>query len=186
MSFILGGKHALHDHLIGAPIPDAENRRAEENPRPGKVRIAHGLDHVEVAGGQGSAQAFEPAHLVHSDHGQDDGAENQDEGLHQVGINDRGQSSGDSVNTGGDDQNHRRCQRAPAHHTLQHNRGSVEVHGNLGEYIGQDGNSRQVHGAGPAEAPLQKFRHGEDVGAQIKRDEDPTQDQQDQASQPFK
>src|SRR6185369_14449444 len=125
VSFVLGREHALHNHLVGAPIPDAENGRAEENSGPGKVGIAHGLDHVEVAGGQGGAQAGKSSHLVHSNHGQNDGAENQDQGLHQVGINDRGQSSGNGVNTSGDNQNDRSGQRAPAHYPLQHNRGSV-------------------------------------------------------------
>ena len=44
----------------------------------------------------------------------------------------------------------------------------------------------RVNSARPAEAALQKFRHGEHVGAQVKRDKDPAQNQQDQAGQPFK
>ena len=41
--FILRGEHALHDHLVGAPVPDAENRRAEENPVQGKSGSLIGL-----------------------------------------------------------------------------------------------------------------------------------------------
>ena len=40
VALVLRGEHALHDDLVGTPIPDAENRCAEENAGPGKVRIA--------------------------------------------------------------------------------------------------------------------------------------------------
>ena len=39
VAFIFGGEHALHDDLVGAPIPDADNRRAEENSGPRKIGI---------------------------------------------------------------------------------------------------------------------------------------------------
>ncbi len=146
MSFILGGEHALHDHLVGTPIPDAENRRPEENTCPGKVRIAHRLDHVEIARGQSGAQTFESAHPVHSDYGQYGGAENQDQGLHKVGVDDCSESSCNGVNTRGDHQDHRCRQRAPAHHALQHNRRRIKMDGNFGEYVSQNGDARQIHG----------------------------------------
>ena len=38
--FVLGAEHALHDHLIGAPVPDAEDRRAEEDAGPRERRVA--------------------------------------------------------------------------------------------------------------------------------------------------
>ncbi len=104
--------HQYHMPRIGAP---------KKMPVHGKVRIAHRLDHVEVAGGQGGAQPFKAADPVHSDHGKDDGADNQDQGLHQIGINDRRQSSGDGVNAGRDHQDDRGGQRTPAHHAFQHN-----------------------------------------------------------------
>ena len=64
---------------------------------------------------------------MHSDHSQDDRAEDQDQGLHQVGINDRGQSAGNGVNTGGDDQDDGRRQRTPSDDALQYDRRRVEV-----------------------------------------------------------
>src|SRR5438132_11910876 len=59
------------------------------------------------------------------------------------------------------------------------------MHRNFGEHISNDGYARQIYRARPAEATLQKFRHGEHIGAQIKRNENPTQYQKDQASQPL-
>ena len=37
VSFIFCGEHALHDHLIRAPIPDPENGRAKKNTRPREI-----------------------------------------------------------------------------------------------------------------------------------------------------
>src|SRR5207249_10155584 len=55
MAFICGRKHTLHDHLIDTPIPNAEDGRAEKDSSPGKIRVAHRLDHMEVAGRYPSA-----------------------------------------------------------------------------------------------------------------------------------
>src|SRR5437773_10396674 len=55
----------------------------------------------------------------------------------------------------------------------------------FGKHISNDRNARKVHGARPAEATLQELRHGENVGAQIETNENPTQSQKNQASQPF-
>src|SRR3984957_14507537 len=59
------------------------------------------------------------------------------------------------------------------------------MHGDLGQDISNDGNTGQVNGGTAAEAPLQELRHGEYVGAEIERNEDPSQDQEDQTGQPF-
>ena len=58
------GEDALHDDLIGTPIPDAENRCAEENACPRKIGIGDRLYHVEVTGGHHGAQCAEAADFV--------------------------------------------------------------------------------------------------------------------------
>src|ERR1041385_7193800 len=60
------------------------------------------------------------------------------------------------------------------------------MYGNLGEYVGDDGNGRQVDGTTATEAAFQELRHGEYIGTQIERHKNPTEHQQDEAGQPFK
>ena len=38
----------------------------------------------------------------------------------------------------------------------------------------------------PVEAPLEELRHGEDIGSQVERDENPAENEQDETGQPFK
>ena len=59
------------------------------------------------------------------------------------------------------------------------------MHGNFREDVGDDRDAGEVHSALPAEAALEELRHREHVGAQIKRDEHPSENQQDQAGQPL-
>ena len=58
--------------------------------------------------------------------------------------------------------------------------------GNFREDVSNYGNARQIGGATAIETALQKFRHGEDVGAEIKRHKHPAEKQQHQAGQPLK
>ena len=56
---------------------------------------------------------------------------------------------------------------------------------NLGEYVSNDGDASQVDRAIAVEAALQKFRHGENVGAQIEGHEHPAEDEENHAGEPF-
>ena len=111
---------------------------------------------------------------MQSENRQDHGADDQNDGLDQIGVNHRRQAAGNRVNAGHDHQNERRSERIPADHSLQNYCRRVQVNGNLGEDVGQDRDAGKINGARAAEAPLQKFRHGENVGAQIERNEYPT------------
>ena len=51
--YVPRAQHALHVRLVRAPVPDAENRVAEQNGQPGElvqlsVGVHHGLEHVEL------------------------------------------------------------------------------------------------------------------------------------------
>ena len=89
MSFVLGGEHPLDNDLVGAPVPDAQDGRAKENSCPGKFRIARWFDHVEIVRRQSGAETCESSDLMQTDEGKDDGADDQNDGLNQIGIDDR-------------------------------------------------------------------------------------------------
>ena len=59
------------------------------------------------------------------------------------------------------------------------------MNGNFGENVGNDGNAGEISGAAAIEAALQKFGHGENVGAQIKRNEDPAEEKKNQRGFPL-
>ena len=140
---------------------------------------------MEVLGGHQGAQIPHAANPVKTDHGERHCTRDQDESLHRVGIDDRRQSSGDGVNARGDDEDDRGFHQRPARDALQHDAGSIELHRNLGENVSDDRDGRQVNRALPVKTPLEKFRHGEDIRAQVKGHEHPSQDKKHDAGQPF-
>src|SRR6202040_2448310 len=174
-----------HDDLVSTPIPDAKNRRAEKDAGPWKVRIGDRFNHVEVVGRHHRAEMFQAADASQADDRQGNSAGNQDESLNGVGINDGGQAAGDSVNSGGNDQNDRGLPQRPASNTLKNHASRIELHGDFGEDVGDDGDSREIDGGRSIEAPLQEFRHREDVATQVEGYENPPENQQDQAGQPL-
>ena len=134
---------------------------------------------------QSSAQSCKSSHLVQSDESEDHRSSDEDHGLHQIGVDYRRQSSRHGVNTGCDYQNDRRSQRTPPHHSLQHDGRRIKMDRYLREYVRQDGNHGQVDRARTAKAPLQEFRHGKHIRAEIEGNKHPAQEQQDQTCQPF-
>src|SRR5277367_879792 len=179
-------KHALHNHLIRAPIPDAKNRRAKKYACPWKILVAGRSHHVEVTRRHHGAQVFKSTHAVEANDRQSHRATYKDEGLDGIGVDDRGQAAGDCVNAGGDHQNNRRLPQRPASDTLQNDASRVKLNRNLRENVCDDRNRRQIHSAVAIEAALQKFRHGEYVRTQVKRHEHPSENQQYQAGKPLK
>src|SRR6266849_474705 len=186
VSFIARREDALHNHLVGAPVPNAEDRRTKEDSRPRELRIGRRFYHVEVAGRNHRPQVVQTSYPVETNDGQRNRTGNQNQGLNRVCVDDRSQSAGNGVNSGGDDQNHSRLPQGPASNTFQNDAGGVELHGDLGKDVGDDRDGSQVYGALTVEPSFQEFRHRKDVRAQVKGHENPAQDQQDQAGQPLK
>ena len=56
---------------------------------------------------------------------------------------------------------------------------------NLGKYICDHGDTGKISGTRPVESSFQELRHGENIGSQIERDEDPAQYEQHETGQPF-
>ena len=182
---VLGGEHALHDHLVRAPIPDPQDGRAQEDPRPRKLGIADRFDHMKVGRRDRRAQSGKSSHFVQADERQHHRAGQQHQGLHHFRIDHGGQATGNGVNAGHDHQDDGRGQRVPAHHVLQHHRRRIQVHGNLRKDVRQDGDAGQVHGARTVEAAFEKFRHRKHVRPQVEGDEYPPEDEHHNARQPF-
>ena len=141
---------------------------------------------MKVAVRQRGPQTREATNFVQPNKGKRRGAQQQDERLHQIRIDNRGQSPGHRVNPGGHQQDNRHGPLIDLHHVLQHDRRGVQVHGNLGKNVGNHGDRRQIGGAIAIEAPLEKLRHGEDVRTQVKRHKHPPQQQQHNARDPLK
>ncbi len=186
MSLIPCGEHALNDDLVGAPVPDAKNRSAEKNARPGIVGIADRFDHVEIAGGNRGAKTGKAADFLESDKSQSTSTGQENDRLHEVCVNDRGETSGNRIDTGGDDKNN--CCRPrilPAHDAIHDKSCCIEVHGNLREDIRNDGNTREIRGAVAVKTALQKFRHGENIRPKIEGNEYPSKEKKNENGEPF-
>ena len=182
---VLCAEHALHDDLIGAPVPDAEDRGAEEDPRPREVGIVHRLDHVEEIRRQRRAQARHPSGFGEPEHRQQHRAADQDNGLQQLGIDDRRQAAEDRVDAGRDHHDHRRREEVPSRDLAEHEAARVQGHRDLRKDVRQDRNRRQVPAAGRPVASLQEFGHRDDAAAQVERNEHPREGQHHEDSQPL-
>jgi hypothetical protein len=98
----LRAEHALHDHLIGAPVPDAEDRRAEEDAGPRERGIGRGLHHVKEVRRQRLPQAGHSARLDQPQHAQRDRTGEQHDRLHELGVDDRRETAEDRIDSGRD------------------------------------------------------------------------------------
>src|SRR4029077_11877642 len=185
VTFITSGEDALYDDLVGAPIPDAEYWGAEEDAGPGEVGVRGRLDHMEIIWRNHGAEVIETADARKTNNREGNGASDQDEGLHGVGVDDRGEATRDGVDSRGDYEDHGGFPERPAGDALEYHAGGVELDGNFGEDVGDDGDCRQVNGGLAIEAALEKFGHGEDVGTEIEGHKYPAEAQQDQAGQPL-
>src|SRR5437762_1848481 len=186
MALIASRKHTLHDHLVGAPIPNPKDRGAKENSGPREVGIRNGLNHVEVVGRHHRAKMGQATDAHQSNHSQRDCSGNENEGLYRVRVDDCSQAACDSVRAGSNYQDDGGLPQRPARNALQNHASCVKLHGNLGEDVSDDRDAGQIHGGLAVETTLEELRHGKDVATKVKRNKHPAQDQQNEASQPLK
>ena len=172
MTFVFRREDALHDHLVRAPVPNSENGRAKKYSGPGIGRIGNPFDHVEVIERDRGSQARKTTDFFETDKSKRECSRKQNESLHQICVDHSRQTAGDRIDTGGNHQNNRCGHRTPADYALENDCSRIQMHGNFRE---DHGNRGQVGGATSAEPPFQKFRHGEHIRAEIKRDKNPAQ-----------
>ena len=128
----------MHDGLVRAPVPDAEDHGAEDGACPGVDGVAGRLDHVEVVGRERGAEAGEASDVIEARCAQDDRAGDEHEGLEEVGVDDGLEAAGDGVDTGGYNQEDRGGEVIPAEHAAHQDGAREQVHGDFGEDVGDD------------------------------------------------
>ena len=185
VAFVLCREHALDDDLVGAPIPDADDRRAKENSSPRKIGIGDGLHHVEVAGRDGSAEGAEASNFVETDESERDCAGEKNQCLDEIGVDDGSEAAGDRVNARRDDEDDCGGPLIPADDALEDDGRGIQMDGNFREDVRDDRDAREIRCAIAIEATLEKFGHGEDVGTQIEGNEDPAEEQKNAGSLPL-
>jgi hypothetical protein len=129
---------------------------------------------------------LQAAHASQTNYCEGDRTGDEDQRLHRVRVDHRRQSAGDGVDAGDDDKNYSRLPKRPAGNPLKDHARGIKLHRDFCEDVSDDRNASQINGALAVEAAFQKFRHGEDIAAQVERHEHPAQDQKDEARQPLK
>ena len=136
-------ERALHDVLVGAPVPEADDRRAEQHAEPRIVAVevpgdAAGfldrrpraleagrherLPQVEHLRPEHGPQLAPAAERVEAVDGQQQRADHEDQGLHRFGVGDRAHPAEHRVDAGQDDDQHR-----PDPEAVQHDAAEVQA-----------------------------------------------------------
>ena len=105
MVFIFGTEDALHDGLIGTPVPNSEYWVSEHDGIPRhSAFVAMGSQHGELVGiscaFQGCQHGIPSSHFIVGDPGDDGGACDEDDGLDGLGEDNGEQSADDGVKGG--------------------------------------------------------------------------------------
>jgi len=179
-------EHALHDELIGAPIPHRQNGRAEQNARPRKLRMIHAAPQAQGLGRNRRAHSFHAAQRRKAEGRDAERAAEQNEHLHHVGVEHHAQPAPYGVCAGNEHNENRAGPEGHAHERFENNAPGGDGHRNFGEHIPHHRKPGQISARAGRIAALQKLGHGEDAAAQIKGRKQPGQQQQHQPGHNFK
>ena len=180
-----GAQGLLHDDLVGAPVPDAQDDGAEDRAGPGIHGVAGRLHHVEELGWERRTEAGEAPDLLQPDQREQRRTGDEDERLDEIRVDHRRQSPRDRVDAGGRHEQHGGGEVVPAEHFTDENAAREERHRDLGEDVGEERDPREVPPRAAAEAPLQEFGHRVDAAGEVVRHEEPGQQEQADARGPF-
>ncbi len=183
----VGRECTLNDHLVRAPVPDAEYRCAEDDAGPWKIGIAQPFPYREERGGQFLHQAGETAdfRLGERHKGQDGAAADEDETLDEIRIDHGAQPAEGSVYARSDEQDDRSDVHVPAEDRPQHERPCINRHADLGEDVGNEGDGGKIVAAAAVVAAFEELGHREDAGAEIEGNEEPAEYQEDETREPL-
>jgi len=203
--------HPLHDRLIRAPVPDPQHRIAEHHCVPGNARrVRVGANHGEVGrvdvllhpapafqrlphAEQAGPRAVPAAQHVEPQHRNADRAQQQHHRLDRLRHDHRQQAAHDRVDgrRPADRQDRpemvllRMVQVGPQQDPFDHNRTGVQREADVHRNRREDREHGQIVATAPAVAPLQEIRQGGHPGADVKRREEPGQDDQRKGRHPL-
>ena len=199
-------ENALDDILVRAPVPEADDGRAEEHAdprvivvevpghpagfldrRPGPLdAVGHeGFPQVEHVRAGDAPQLAPAAEGLQAEVGHQGRADDEDEGLDGLGVGDRLEAAEDRVEAGDEDDQDGADPEAVEAEPVQVGQqdaeddpAGVDADGHLGQNVGDEGDERQGRPGRRREAALQELGHGEDLGAHVERHEHPGQHEQ--------
>ena len=167
----------LHDVLIRAPVPQADDRRREDHAGPRELGVVGGQEQVEVGGAGRLDEPAPPADSRQADDGDGDRPGDQHHGLQRLGIHDGTQPADHGVGTGQQHHEQRPGPEVDRHQRLKHHRPRVNGHRDLGQHVGDERGERQKPAGRWAVPHLQELRHGEHAAAHVEGHEHPAEQQ---------
>ena len=206
LAFVRRPEHALDDVLVGAPVPQADDGRAEEHadpgiivvevpghpaglldrgPRPMDSRRDEGLPEVEHLPADDPPELAPAAEGLQAEVCHQGRADDEDERLDGFGVGDGLEPAHDRVEPGDeDDQNRADPEAVEAHEVelgqedAENDAAGEDADGHLGQDVGHERDEREDRPGRRGEAPLQELGHGEDLRAHVERHHDPAEDEQ--------
>jgi len=181
---VFGGQAALHDVLVGTPVPDADDGRGDHHAQPGEGDVGVGTPEGELLRVRFAAfdQLVPAAEVVEAEVGDEAGAEEEDKRLRHLGVHDSAQAAEDRVDTGeddGDDGADPECVVGRAEgirqERLEDDGAGVDGDGDLREHVGDQRNDGEDPAGLGIEAPLKELGHRVDAGAVVEGHEYPGQ-----------
>ena len=128
----------LHDVLIRAPVPDGEDRRAEQDARPREIGVRRRAPQAHELRRRGRAQLAPAADGVEADDRDDDGAADHDEHLEHVGHEHRAHAADDGVDARREHDDDGARPEVDAHQRLEHDAAGGDRHGDLRQHVADD------------------------------------------------
>ena len=171
LSRSLRREHALHDELVGAPVPDAEDRARRAGCRSRGSRGRSPAATCRRSSGPAVGRSCAPAaERVQADEGDDQRADQQHEQLQRVG--DRAPRAGRRGRC--------RCrwprrrsarpiQKSTPISALEDDAAGGDRDRDLGQHVADDRDDGQVPARGRRVAALEELGHGVDAAAQVER-----------------
>ena len=191
----LRAEHALHVGLVGAPIPDAENRIAQQHAEPGELvqmslGVDDGLQHVQLSGRHG---LLERRHVMHPDsrqraqsqHRHERRPAQQQTDLDVLRHHHRLQSAQRRVGDGEQREHDDRRDHRDAEKTLKHFRRGKQADADVDQQRPRQTNEREEGPRRRAIAPLHELRQRAHSRVDVERRKQQRQQDQGEAGHPL-
>ena len=189
------GQHALHVRLVGAPVPDAQDRISQQDRQPREavqvpIGVEDRLQHVHLAG---KGRRLEPGEIMHaharqraqSEHRDQRRASEQQADLHVFGHHDRLESAQDRV----DHREEREHEDGPDHRhaqeALEDLRRREQADADVDQKRPQQADDRQERPGRRAIPPFHELRQRLHRRVDVERREDQRQQDEREARHPL-